>query len=295
MSRAVIRDLGYQAYDGPRKLGNRVWVITAVGLKAAWKSRWSKVLGVFSLIAAAGFGVAIYLTLKVQDITGKMGVPMPKMIHKLLVADHYVGDAINLCGSFFGFFIAVLVAGPALADDLKGGGLNFHFTRPVTHRDYVIGKILPTTLAIAALALIPALMLGLMRLALSPQWEPLSTPLLTLSKGLLFSAVAAVSLSVPAVALSSLTVRRGIARTLWALLYWIPPAVGGALMGITKDRKYLVISLNGGLESIKDRLFGSDKQQLAEHWQLAVLILAAHVAVGLFLVYYRVRQGEKKG
>lgn len=293
MSRAVIRDLGYQPYDGPRIVKSRTWVITWTGLRGSLKSRWTKWLGISALIATGGFGVAIYMAMKIQDFTGGMGMPIPPEINqKLFKADTFVGAAIMFCGGFLGFFAALLVAGPSLADDLKGGGLHFHFTRPVKTIDYIAGKILPSTILVFLLGLIPAAALGFMRLSLSPEWEAISRPLMTLAKGIALAGICGLSISVPAVALSAFTTRRGVARILWALLYWIPPGIGAALAKVLNDNQYYVISISGGLEAISTRFFGGDHPS-GEHWLSGLLSLAVYIFTGLFLIFWTVRRRER--
>jgi hypothetical protein len=133
-----------------------------------------------------------------------------------------------------------------------------------------------------------------MRVAISPEWESVTVPLSTMGKGLLLCGLIALAQSLPAVAMSSLTMRRGIARALWALVYWIPPMVGGALRGITKDPRYMVVSIMGALDSIHAAFFGS-KEKTGAHWDLALAVLGAYVLLGFGLIYYRVRRWEKKG
>ncbi len=293
MSRAVIRDLGYQPYESTRSTRSRTWVIAWTGLRGAFKSRWTKWLGIVALIATGGFGVAIYLAMKIQDFTGGMGVSVPpEVARSLFRADGFLGAAVVFNAGFLGFFIALLSGCPALADDLKGGGLHFHFTRPVKPVDYIAGKILPTTLLTLFLGLLPALALGLMRLSLSPPWEPLSAPLSSLAKAVAMAVVCAVSISVVAVALGSLTARRGVARILWALLYWIPPGIGAALANVTGNNRFYLVSLSGAQESLSTKFFGGEHPS-GQYWALGLIALAIYVAAGLLLIYWTVRRKEK--
>lgn len=293
MSRAVIKDLSYKPYRGARRTGTAIWIITRAALVQAIKSRWLKFLAAASLAVTAGFGVALYLAMKFQGVTGRLGLNMPGVMSQLLKADRFVADAVLACGSFFGFFAALIVAGPAVSDDLKGGGLSFHFSRPVRQLDYVAGKVLPSAIAVGVLAFMPAVLLGLLRLAMSPEWEPVSRPAVTLVNAAFLALMITVGLSVPAVAASAMTARRGVARVLWALLYWVMMAAGGVLSKALEEDAFHLLSLNGSAEALAGGLFGVDKRA-AEYWAAGAFVLSLYAAAGLVLVLWRINRWRKK-
>jgi hypothetical protein len=293
LSRAVIKDLSYKPYRGARRSGTSIWIIARAGLLLARKSKWMKVLLAASLAVTVGFGVALYIALKFQGLTGQLGVNMPGVMRQLMKADRFVADAILFCGSFFGFFAALIVSGPSVSDDLKGGGLHFHFSRPVGLVDYVGGKVLPTVIAIGVLAFMPAVLLGLMRLAMSPEWEPGSRPAATLVNALGLAGLITMGFSVPAVCMSALTVRRGVARILWALLYWVMWAVGGVLVKVLGESGFALVSLPGSAEALAGGLYGLDKRA-AEHWVGAAAVLMAYAGAGLAVIVWRINRWRKK-
>ena len=309
---AEIRDLRYHPYEGPRTSGSRAWIIAAAGLRQVTKSKWTKWLAATSLAITAGYGLAMYMAMKVKAVTHGAISPqnMPSdVLKQLLTANRYVADSVLVCTTVLGFFAALIAAGPAIADDLKGGGLHFHFSRPVTTTDYVLGKILPTIIAVWIMALIPALSLGLLRIMLSPSGESVTKPLFVLGKGLLLSVLGAVTMAVPAVAMSALTKRRGVARLLWAALFLLGGAAGGMAVGITHDLRWAVVSISDAVKAIGYGIFGLPWPPNVRHghhhaefyaggssaWTLGLAVAAIYVLLGLALITWRVSHDRRSG
>ena len=312
--KAEIRDLRYHPYEGPRMEGSRAWIIASAGLRQVTKSKWTKWLAASSLAITAGFGLAMYLVIKVKQVTHGMISPatMPsKMMQQLLTANRYVADAILVNATVIGFFAALIAAGPAIADDLKGGGLHFHFSRPVTTTDYILGKLLPTTIAVWVMALIPALSLGLFRTMLSPSGESIWKPLAIVGRGLLLSALAAVFMAVPAVAMSAVTKRKGVARLLWAALFLLGGAAGGVAVGVTRDLRWAVISLSESIKAVGYGVFslpwppqatrGHNGPPISFHhtgdsaWLWGLAAASLYLILGLAVVTWRVSRSRRSG
>ncbi|MCD6497725.1 MAG: ABC transporter permease subunit [Deltaproteobacteria bacterium] len=295
MMDAEIRDLRYHPYDGPRSLSSRAWTITLAGLNQARKSKWLKWLAGLTLGITSIYGVMLYMAMRAQDVKTKAGLGAMHFKHldKLLQADRYVASAVIVTITTIGFFIALIVAGPAVSDDLRGGSFHFYFSRPVTKTDYILGKILPTTLVIAILALVPAILLGSMRIAMSPTIEPLRVPLMTAARALIVVAAGSLVMGVPAVALSALTERRGIARILWALFFLVVGAVVGIVAHATGNKQYMAMSIDG---SIKAFSFGfmKVKQMTSSYWFTGLTAMAAYVAAGVGIVAWRVTRWQTK-
>jgi len=295
MMDAEIRDLRYHPYDGPRSLSSRGWTITLAGLNQARKSKWLKWLAGLTLGITSIYGVMLYMAMRAQDVKTKAGLGAMHIKHldKLLQADRYVASAVIVTITTIGFFIALIVAGPAVSDDLRGESFHFYFSRPVTKIDYILGKILPTTLVIAILALVPAILLGAMRIAMSPTIEPLRVPLMTAARAFIVVAAGSFAMGAPAVALSALTERRGIARILWALFFLVVGAVVGIVAHATGDKQYMAMSISG---SIKAFSFGfmKVKQMTSSYWLTGLTAMAAYVVAGVGIVAWRVTRWQTK-
>ncbi len=303
--KAEIRDLRYHPYEGPRLVGSRAWIIASAGLRQVTKSRWTKWLAASSLAITAGFGLAMYLAIKVKQVTHGMvsAQTMPNHVMKqLLTANRYVADGILVNATVIGFFAALIAAGPAIADDLKGGGLHFHFSRPVTTSDYVLGKLLPTIIAVWVMALIPALVLGLLRTMLSPSGESLWKPLEVLGRGLLLSGLAAIFMAVPAVAMSAVTKRKGVARLLWAALFLLGGAASGVAVGVTKNLQWAVISISEAVKAVGYGIFSLPWPPRGHHglsqgsgstWIWGLVSASIYMLLGLALVTWRVSRTRR--
>src|SRR5205823_5365923 len=82
--------------------------------------------------------------------------------------DDYVFDV--MCGptaTLLTFLMAMFAGGGAIADDTRAGSFQFYFARPVTREQYLVGKLIPPVVLIAVVAVGPAFLLALLRVALS--------------------------------------------------------------------------------------------------------------------------------
>ncbi len=291
---ARIFDLSYEPYEGPRNLSWRFWPIASAGIRHVTRSRWSKWLLASSLALTAGYGVALYAVMQFKATP--LSVLMPEMARKLLRADGYVGQAVVSAGTFLGFFAALISAAPALADDLRAGGVHFHLSRPITKWDYVAGKILPTALFIGVLAGIPAVALGLLRLLLSPPAEPWYRPLWTGVQALGLAALCGLAQAVPAVALSSLSKSRTAARVAWVAFVFVFGALGGILAQVTRRSGWLALSLSEDLKAVAHALLGEPAVRPLQYppWPVAVGALGVFVAAGLLLLAWRIQTVEQR-
>ena len=66
------------------------------------------------------------------------------------------------------FLIALFAGAGQVADDTRAGAFQFYFARPVTRDQYLVGKVMPVVVLTMFIALVPALLLSLLRLALLP-------------------------------------------------------------------------------------------------------------------------------
>ena len=69
------------------------------------------------------------------------------------------------------FLIALFAGAGQVADDTRAGAFQFYFARPVTRDQYLVGKVVPVVTLTLFIALGPALLLSLLRLALLPNGD----------------------------------------------------------------------------------------------------------------------------
>ncbi len=170
-----------------------------------------------------------------------------------------------------------------VANDLRTGAILVYLSRPLTRRDYVLGK-LGVLLALNLQAtLAPGLLLYGVALAFAPeQFAKLDLAWIgpaVVAHSLLLS----LWLSLLALAVSALSRSARVAGLGFVGLVLGLEIVRGVLRNMLDAREATLLSLQADLRLIGNALFGIGSRNADVHWAWAALVLAA-VGVGSLLV-----------
>ena len=204
----------------------------------------------------------------------------------------------RLFGDFLGWqaviamFITIFAGAGLVASDLRTGAILVYLSRPLTRRDYVLGKLAVLLLLNLFITLVPGLLLYLLALGLAPDqfwtWSLAWIGPAIVVESLVISAV----VSLIALAISSLSRSARVA------------GIGffGLLMGLEITRKTLyaiygrpetaLISPLGTLYSVGVALFDLADHAVTLPWIYAAAVLALVAAGCLLILRSRVRAVE---
>jgi ABC-2 type transport system permease protein len=268
--RGVVRDLGYRRYDGPRTSDRtRIAVMVLRGLRQAWKRRAVRRLAALPLLPTIGFAVA--LGAQARIVGG--------------ATDSYLLDVtVKVYGALGPAFLLVLQTGTVIADDRRAGAFPFYFARPLTRAQYLAGKAIPVCALAAVATTVPPLLLVAVRIALAGAPD-LWTALLLVPRAIVAGLSAALVLSLPQLALSSLARSRAAAQAGYAALVFVGAILGPAVARMTRSAWPLLLSVPAQLESVGRAIYGlapaADERALPA-WA-AALAAGALVAASLAL------------
>ncbi len=175
------------------------------------------------------------------------------------------------------FLIALFAGAGTVADDTRAGAFQFYFARPVTRDQYLVGKVLPTVVLTMFIALLPALLLSLLRLALLPNGDEVVKKLPLVGATLIIGIIESLVLALPAVAISSLSRRKSYVQGGYAILYLLPWIVGGIFVKVTRSAWPALFSVPAHLENLARFLY---RQPLADDERaMPVWVSAAFVSL----------------
>lgn len=281
-----IYDQSYRHYEARAALRRtRFWPITREALRLLLAR---KAFLLFLLACWLPFvGHVIYL----YAVTRFSGMVGPEL-RQLLAVD----------GAFFMRFytwqrpLAVLVtvfAGAGLiAHDLRTNAILVYLARPLTRRDYVLGKFLTLALLGAGVTLVPALLLYGVGLALVPD------QLLTLQQAYLVPAIVAVGalitviLSLSMLALSALSRNARVAGLSFIGVLLGLDLVRGLLWLTYRSPLAALVSIEGLTNTVGQALFGISARGAQAPWPAAVAVLVLLAAACLWVLRVRVRAVE---
>ncbi|MCC6747673.1 MAG: hypothetical protein IT371_08455 [Deltaproteobacteria bacterium] len=282
-----IRDLGYRRYEGARLAHRtRYRVLSRYAFSLAWASGLVKadlILGMFPVVVCA---VVMFFKIKAQQLLAGQNAPI-----EIEDPSFWVYYCLFWCQIWFAFAMSLLSAAPAIAEDVRTGAFQFYFARPVAAAHYLWGKLLGAGGLILLVCAPPGILLALVRVALGGSGKASLALLPLVPLALLYAAIITVSLTLPAVALSSVSRRAGYVQGGWAALFFFPWVLGEAMAAAT-DVPYLVLlSLPTNLRLVGQYLFGVPRSYPLP-WYLPAGVLALVVGLSVWFVWRRLRRVE---
>lgn len=293
VARAVIHDLGYKRYDGPRLPQATRWVVVMRNqLSFAWKSWWRLKAWIgLSVLITVALG-AIMVALRTEQFEG-----LVRNGQIVSLVDGLVFSSIAFYG-YVGFLLSLTCGGAVVTNDLRTGAFTFYFSRPVRPIDYMLGKLCGLFLVQASVILAPMLILTGLRLGLSSSSDDLLQTLELIPKVILVGGLGALAFASISLAFSSMARNRGITLGVWAGWYCVASSIfrqiavhnGAPDVGAVFDFQF-------GLTNLSLHLFGatvSEGPALASPMG-TVIAVSATIAAAIGFTFWRVRAAAHAG
>lgn len=178
-----------------------------------------------------------------------------------------------------------------VASDLRTGGILVYLSRPLTRRDYVIGKLGVLLALILSVTLVPGLLLYGVALGLAPE-HFLKWSLAWIAPAVALHALTiSVTFGLLVLAVSSLSKRAWAAGLAFFGLMAILDSLGGILRLVFGRTESVLVSPQGSLRVVGDALFGIAGRTPVP-WVLPAAVLALVCLLCLTILRSRVRAVE---
>jgi ABC-2 type transport system permease protein len=276
-----IYEQSYRRHDARAALRKaRFWPITREALRLILQRRAFLVLIGVSLLPFIMRAVQIYVVTR-----------FPEAGRILPVDGRLFGEYLNQ-QIFITLLLSVFGGAGLIANDLRTGAILVYLSRPLTRRDYVLGKLGVLLALNLGVTLAPALALYGIGTAVAPgeymRWDRAWIGPAIVLHGLLIATV----VSLVALAVSSLSRSARVAGLGFALLFVGLEVARGVLGAMTRRPEAHILSLQNDLRVVGNRLFGITDRIASVPTLYPVLVLAAVVLVCLAVLRSRVRAVE---
>jgi len=276
-----IYDQSYRRYEARGGLRQaRFWPITREALRIVLAKRLFLVL----LLAS-------WLPLVVRMVQVYAVARFPEAGRLLPVDGRLFGEFLNQ-QILFTVFLSVFGGAGLVANDLRTGAILVYLSRPLTRRDYVLGKLGVLLSLNLSVTLVPGLLLYLVALALVPgqfaEWK-----LLWIGPAIVLHAfVIALSVSLLVLAVSALSRSARVAGLGFVGLFIGLEIVRGVLVTMADRPEAHVLSLLNNLRMVGNLLFGIAARGAAVPAALPPIVLALGALACLAVLRARVRAVE---
>jgi ABC-2 type transport system permease protein len=276
-----IYEQGYRKYEAREALRKaRFWPITREALRLVLSKR------AFLGLVAVSFLPFIVRVIQIYIVTR-----FPEAGRVLPVDGRLYGEFLN---QQIGFTILLSIFGASglIANDLRTGAILVYLSRPLTRRDYVIGKLgVPMALNLAV-TLVPGLLLYAAALGLAPD-QFLKWDLVWIGPAVvLHSLVISLVVSLLVLAVSALSSSARVAGLAFFGLVFGLEVVRGILQFPFQREEAMLLSLQADLKALGKALFGLLDRDLALAWPWPALVLVLVALACLLVLRRRVRAVE---
>ena len=277
-----IYDQGYRRYEARGPLRTlRFWPITREALRLVLSRR------AFLGLLAVGWLPFVVRVIQIYIVTR-----FPEAGRVLPVDGRLFGEYLNTQIGL-ALFLTIFGGAGLIANDLRTGAILVYLSRPLTRRDYVLGKLSVLLALNASVTLVPALLLYGIGLALAPE-QYMTWSLWWIGPAIVLHAtLICVSISLLSLAVSSLTKSARIAGLGFFGLFVGLEMARGVLRNIFDVRGATLLSIQADLRGIGSALFGVTPSRFdLVDWPAAALVLLLVAAGCLLLLRWRVRAVE---
>jgi ABC-type transport system involved in multi-copper enzyme maturation permease subunit len=287
-----IHDLGYKRYVGSRSaVGTRWTVIMRHQIATGWKGWWRyKAWLITAILVTATIALLMYqLSDQRFSRIGGVGGVITRFVDGLLP------DSVAWYRKI-AFFVGLTIGASVVAGDVQSGALTFYFARSVRPRDYVLGKLAGFGVLIALIMIAGPLVLAGVRLGLSSDLDQLIALLPVLYKVLAVGALATLVYTALPLGFSALIPNRRHAMALWGAYYIVVGAMSLSL-GRLVAPALGAIDPADALYAVSLHLFDlhAGRRSADPPTSVALFSIAAHVAVAIGLLVWRVRKAQQTG
>ncbi|MBL7645829.1 MAG: ABC transporter permease subunit [Candidatus Hydrogenedentes bacterium] len=203
--------------------------------------------------------------------------------------------------SFFDFLrfqaplvlLTCLYAGSGMiCNDFRNNLMEVYFSKPITWRDYALGKVLSLILIGLAFTALPGVSLVVLHNMLAPSWETFTETFWWPLEVTGFSLVLVVPCALGVLACSALLQSQNYAAIAVFMVIVANGVLGGLLAAFLRDENYLVLSFPLALNRVGQAIFNQQHLIFALHWGWSMLyiILVSLACAGI--IFRRVRRAE---
>ena len=244
----------YRSYDGDARPRFRWWVMIPHELRILIKVRTFLVLLVLGYLHVCFRILQIMAYDTLSGVTNNPLTQVFRQLQTMSVDPSMFYDFLRIQSSLV--FLATILAGAGMiCDDFKNNLMEVYFSKPLTWRDYVLGKTLTLILVGFAFTAIPGVLLVLLHNLLAPGWETLQATWFLPHAIIGFSLVMSIPCALCVLASSALSRSERYASISVFMVLFANLVLGELMPDLLQDRAYAIIAFPLALNRIGEWLF----------------------------------------
>mgnify|MGYP003639739018 CR=1 FL=1 len=281
----------YRNYEGTFRRRNRWLLIVEQELRILVKSKIFQLLcfGAFLHWLARLLQIVAYDVI-IQDPNHVLAVVL-QQAKFITVNEQTFFDFLRIQGPLV--FLTCLFAGSGMiCNDFRNNLMEVYFSKPITWRDYALGKSL-TLIAIGlSFTALPAFLLVIIHNFLAPGWETLMTTRWWPVEIFAFSLILVVPIALGVLACSSLLQSQNFAGITAFMILVANLVMAGLLAGFLQNENYLLLSIPVSLDRIGQAIFNQPRIVFSLGWGWPLALVTGLSVMCVAIIGRAVRRAE---
>lgn len=281
----------YRSFDGTVRRRFRWWVIIKQELRILFGVR------PFIVLLIMGYMHVCFRILQVvayDTLASNPNNPLASTLRSvtmLAVNDTMFFDFLRLQASIV-FLTTILAGAGMICDDFRNNLMEVYFSKPITWRDYALGKIMTLVLIGLAFTAVPALFLVILHNALAPSWATFQATYWLPPAILLFSLTLVVPCALGVLASSALFSSQRYAAIGVFMVLVGDLVMGQILADVLHQPNYRIIAFPLAIHRVGEELFQQRRPMFDLSWEWSAVFVAAVCLVSMWIVCRKTRRAE---
>jgi ABC-type transport system involved in multi-copper enzyme maturation permease subunit len=281
----------YRSYEGVVKRRFRWFIVLKQELLVLSGSR------IFKGLILVGYLHVMLRALQIMCVDMLAGTPNNPLVQGLrhLAMFNVDGDM------FFDFlriqtplvFLTTIFAGAGMVcDDFSNNLIEVYFSKPITWRDYVIGKIGSLAAIGLLFTALPGLFLVGLHVALAPSWETVNAMAYMPPAVVVFSLIIVLPCTLGVLASSAMFASRRYASIGVFMILFGNLMIGRILPELMRSANYAILAFPLAMNRLGEAMFGVRRPLFGLSWRWSVVYVFCVCAIALIVFCRKARRAE---
>ncbi len=286
-----IYDRSYRAYEGQLHGGLAWWIIVRQELRVLFSTRSFIVL---LCLAGSHVSIRLFQVIACDVIAANPNSPLAELARRfpLKVNENLFFQFLSGQSTLV-FWIFLLAGSGMICNDIHNNLMEVYYSKPITWRDYALGKIMTLILVGLLLTAVPGVVLVFLHNLLAPGWETIKSSYAWPLTITIFSFLIVVPCSLGVLAGSALLKnQRTAAIVVLVLVFFNMIAAETISDDLMRDDRYYLIGIPFAVFDLGSLLFHQEHRLYDLPWWSSALVVGVSCAVVLGLICRKVHRCE---
>lgn len=266
-------------------------VVVEQEIKVLIKSRFFLVTMLFALIhTLLRLLQVVAFDIVMQDPNNPLTAPLQQI--RLIAVDEFMFFTFIRAQGTVAFILCLHAGSGMICNDVNNNLMEIYFSKPLSWRDYALGKVATLVLIGLTITALPATLLAVLHNLLAPGMDTLRASYWWPASIIAYSFIIVLPCALGVLACSAIMRSQNNASVTIFMVLAANSAMGGLLAALLHNRDFLVLSFPMALNRVGQALFRDTQLLFTLRWEWSMLFVVLVCAGSAWIIATRVRRAE---